>query len=168
MGIVSEGVLALTEGVPQLDLAIATSGNDLAVVRAEGDGEDIRGVTNKGADRLTAAEVPQTQGLVPRARQGEGTVGGDDDVLDGLVVASQGALSVAARLSLGGEVPADKLLIAGARNESVAGLDRGSDGGNPVAVALEGTLQNERLRHVDRLAVQLLRRAISNNFKIVC
>lgn len=39
-----EGVLAGTEGVPDLDGVIAGSGGDVAVIRAEGDGEDVLGV----------------------------------------------------------------------------------------------------------------------------
>ena len=44
MTVSGEGVLAGTEGVPDLDGVIAGSGGDVAVIRAEGDGEDVLSV----------------------------------------------------------------------------------------------------------------------------
>lgn len=47
--VAADGVLALAEGVPQLDGAVAGGGDDLAVVDGEGDGEDVLGVADEAA-----------------------------------------------------------------------------------------------------------------------
>lgn len=78
MALVGDGKLAVAEGVPQLDGAVTRTGDDLAVVGGEGDGEDVAGVANEGTSGLAGSELPQAEGLVPRGRQSVGTVGGDD------------------------------------------------------------------------------------------
>jgi hypothetical protein len=42
-------VLALSEGVPQLDGAVTGSGDNLPVVSTEADGQDIGSVSNEAA-----------------------------------------------------------------------------------------------------------------------
>ena len=78
MALVSDGVLAVTEGVPELDAAVAGAGDNLAVVGGEGDGKDVVGVADEAAGRGTGSELPETQSLVPRRRQSVGTVGRDN------------------------------------------------------------------------------------------
>ena len=78
VALVGDGELAVTEGVPQLDGAVARTGDDLSVVGGERDGQDIVGVANKSTGGGASGELPQTKGLVPRGGQGVGTVGGDD------------------------------------------------------------------------------------------
>lgn len=78
VALVGDGVLAVSEGVPQLDGAVTRGGDNLAVVSGEGDGEDIVGVANEGTGGNTGRELPQTQGLVPGSGQRVGTVRGDD------------------------------------------------------------------------------------------
>jgi hypothetical protein len=78
VALVGDGVLAVTEGVPQLDGAVARAGDDLAVVGGEGDGQDVVGVADKAAGGDTGGELPQAQGLIPRGGESVGTVGGDD------------------------------------------------------------------------------------------
>lgn len=65
MALVGDGVLAVTEGVPQLDGAVTRSRNDLAVVGREGDGKDVVGVADEAAGGLAGGELPQAEGLVP-------------------------------------------------------------------------------------------------------
>lgn len=77
MALVGDGELAVTEGVPQLDGAVARAGDDLAVVGREGDGENVVGVTDESAGGGTGGELPEAEGLVPRGRQSVGTVGRD-------------------------------------------------------------------------------------------
>jgi len=60
-----DGVLAVSESVPQLDGAVTRAGNDLAVVGGERDGEDIVGVANEAAGGLTGRKLPETESLVP-------------------------------------------------------------------------------------------------------
>ncbi len=78
MALVGDGVLAVSQGVPELDGAVTGSGNDLAVVGGEGNGEDIVGVTDECPGGLTGGELPQAERLVPRRGQSVGTVGGNN------------------------------------------------------------------------------------------
>lgn len=66
VALVGDGVLAVTEGVPELDGSVARSGDDLAVVGGEGDGEDIVGVADKAAGGHTGGKLPEAESLVPR------------------------------------------------------------------------------------------------------
>lgn len=77
VALVGDGELAVAEGVPQLDGAVTRTGDNLAVVGGEGDGQDVVLVANKGAGGLAAGQLPQAEGLVPGGRQSVGTVGGD-------------------------------------------------------------------------------------------
>lgn len=78
VALVGDGVLAVTEGVPQLDGAVAGSGDDLAVVGREGDGQNIVGVADEAAGGLAGRELPEAEGLVPGGGKSVGTVRGDD------------------------------------------------------------------------------------------
>ena len=80
VALVLDGVLALGEGVPQLDALVAAGGHDLPVVHGEGHGQHVLGVVLEPASRLPGAQVPQTEVLVPGARQGEVPVGGQNHV----------------------------------------------------------------------------------------
>lgn len=78
VALVGDGVLAVTEGVPQLDGAVARAGDDLAVVGGERDGEDVVGVADEATGGGAGGQLPESQGLVPRGGQSVGAVGGDD------------------------------------------------------------------------------------------
>lgn len=78
VALVGDGVLAVTEGVPELDGSVARTRDDLAVVCGEGDGEDVVGVADEAAGGDTGGELPEAEGLVPGRGQGVGTVRGDD------------------------------------------------------------------------------------------
>lgn len=78
VALVGDGVLAVAEGVPELDCAVAGTGNDLSVVGGEGDGEDVVGVANEAAGGGAGSELPQAESLVPRGGQGVGAIGRDD------------------------------------------------------------------------------------------
>jgi hypothetical protein len=95
MLVIDKGVLALTEGVPELDTSVTTGRDDLSVVSGEGNREDIRSVTDEGTDGGTGGDVPESESLVPRSRQGEETVRRDAYVLDSLVMTSKGTLGEA-------------------------------------------------------------------------
>lgn len=77
MALVSDGVLAVTQGVPELDGTVTRTRNDLTVVGGERDGEDVVVVADEGTGGSTAGQLPQTERLVPRRGEGVGTVGGD-------------------------------------------------------------------------------------------
>lgn len=78
VALVGDSVLAVTESVPQLDGAVARAGDDLTVVGGERDGQDVVSVADEATSGGARGELPESQGLVPRGRQGIGTVGGND------------------------------------------------------------------------------------------
>lgn len=78
MALVGDGELAVTEGVPQLDGTVAGTGDNLAVVGREGDGQDVVVVADEAAGGGARGQLPKSQGLVPRSGQGVGAVGGDN------------------------------------------------------------------------------------------
>lgn len=70
-----EGVLALTKGVPELDGVVTGRGDNLSVVRREGNREDLLGMTDETTGGLAGGNLPETKGLVPRTGEGEVTIG---------------------------------------------------------------------------------------------
>jgi hypothetical protein len=62
---IGDGEFAITKGVPELDGAITRSGDDLSVVNAEGNRENITGVVNETAGATTRGDLPQSQGAIP-------------------------------------------------------------------------------------------------------
>jgi len=100
-----EGVLALTENVPQFDGPVARSRDNLAVVRGESNREDILLVSNETASGGSGVDVPQTEHSIPRAGQGELTIRGHGDVLNKVSVSSQGALGLVLSLLAVRNVP---------------------------------------------------------------
>ncbi|PON35934.1 hypothetical protein TorRG33x02_350470 [Trema orientale] len=71
---VRDGVLALAEGVPELDRAVAGGRDDLTVVDGEGDGEDVLGVVPED-DRLVAGGRDDHVGVVDGGGDGGHHVG---------------------------------------------------------------------------------------------
>lgn len=78
VALVGDGELAVTEGVPELDGTVARSGNDLSVIGGERDGENVVGVADESSRGRTGSQLPESEGLVPRSREGVGAVRGDD------------------------------------------------------------------------------------------
>jgi hypothetical protein len=66
MALLGDGILAVAKSVPELDGAVAGAGNDLPVVRREGDREDVVGVADEATSGDARRELPETQRLVPR------------------------------------------------------------------------------------------------------
>ncbi|KAK7960886.1 hypothetical protein PG988_012100 [Apiospora saccharicola] len=69
MALVGDGLLAVTEGIPQLDGMITRARNDLAVVGRKRDGENVVGMVNKSAGGDAGGELLETEGLIPRGKQ---------------------------------------------------------------------------------------------------
>lgn len=112
MAILLNGELALTKSVPQLDGLIARSGDDLTVVSREGHREDILLVANETAGGKASVQVPKTEGLVPRGRQGELTIRRDNNVLDSVVVSVKRlARNTKVAVVIAGQVPDDDGLV---------------------------------------------------------
>jgi len=86
VAVLGDGVLALTEGVPELDGLVAGGGDDLPVVSGEGDRGDIPSVADEPAGGDTGVQVPETEGLVPGGGEHELAIRGDGEVLNEVVV----------------------------------------------------------------------------------
>ena len=65
MTLVGNGEFAVAQSVPELDGTIPRTGDDLAIVRGEGDGEDIIGMADEAAGGHTSSELPKAKCLVP-------------------------------------------------------------------------------------------------------
>jgi hypothetical protein len=75
-------ILALTQGVPELDGLVTRTRNDLTVIGREADRQDIVGVTDETTGGGTVVQVPETKGLIPRGGQSELTVRRDGKILN--------------------------------------------------------------------------------------
>lgn len=105
-------------------------------------------MADKTAGGDAGGEIPKTELTVPGAGEGELGVGGEDDVLDEVGVASEAAAGDAVGLVLLGEVPEDDRLVAGGRHDYVGVVDRGCDGRHHVCVGPHGAAENQSLaRH---------------------
>jgi hypothetical protein len=78
VALLGDGELAVTKGVPELDGAVAGTGDNLSVVGREGDGQNIVGVSDETAGGGAGGELPETEGLVPGGRESVSTVRGDN------------------------------------------------------------------------------------------
>ena len=65
MTFVGNGEFAVAQSVPELDSTIPGARDNLAIVRGEGDGEDIVGVADEAAGCHTSSELPQSKCFVP-------------------------------------------------------------------------------------------------------
>ena len=104
-------VLALAERVPEFDGLVPRTRDDLPVVRAEADRQNVGSVSNKAASGETGVEIPEPEGVVPGGRQRELAIRRDDDVGDEVVVSVKDALRVTVGLLLAGELPDDNGLV---------------------------------------------------------
>jgi len=111
VSLLSDGKLAVTESVPELDGSIARSGDNLSVIGGEGDGENIVRVSNKSSGSGTSSKLPEAESLVPGGRESIGPVRGDDAVRNDVRVAVKGSLWVAVRALVAGQVPDDQGLV---------------------------------------------------------
>lgn len=77
-----DGVLALGSGVPDLNLLVEASSDDLSIVGGKGNGEDVLGVTDELVDGSAAGDVPESDGAVPGGGEGESGVTGEANLRD--------------------------------------------------------------------------------------
>jgi len=94
-----------TEGIPELDRLITGTGDDLSVISAKADRQNIRGVPDEFSGCLAGAQVPETEGVVPRSGKSELAVRGDDDVGNEVVVSVENAFWVTKRVLIPGQLP---------------------------------------------------------------
>ena len=160
-----EGVLAFTEGVPELDVAITTAGHDQTVIGGEADGEDVLAVTNEGLLAFTGLQVPETDSVIPSSRESIFTIVGDADILDNVRMTVKGLEGSTVGHNERGilndftsmKLPDHTGLITGRSDDGVSIDRRRSDGGDPSVVALKATAKANLSRHV-------LKKGISTQF----
>jgi len=112
VGILSDGVLALAKGVPELDGAIARARHDLTVVSRESNAQHVLLVVVELSGGLALSQVPETKSTVPRARQAELTVRRDDGIRDKVAVALESLVWNAARSVILVKLPHDQSLVS--------------------------------------------------------
>merc|ERR1719468_1245607 len=78
--LITDGVLALGQGVPQLDGLVPAGGHNLPVVGGEGHGQHVLGVVLEPAGGLPGAQVPETEVLVPGAGESKVSIRGEDNI----------------------------------------------------------------------------------------
>lgn len=163
MTIILDIILALSKGVPKFDCSVTRTRDNLSVVCAEANRQDIGGVANESAGGLTSVQIPETQGVVPRGGKGELSIGRDDDVRDEVVVAMKNSFGVAIRVFITSKLPDDDGLVwalrstkelcknvihtSGSRQNHVWVLRGGSNSGNPSFVAGEGAEKTQGFSH---------------------
>ena len=96
-----------TKGVPELDCFITRTRDDLPIISAEADGQNVRSVSDEFPGRISVAQVPKTESVIPRSGKGELAVGRDDDVGNEVVVSVENALWVTERVLVSGQLPDD-------------------------------------------------------------
>lgn len=123
VALVGDGVLAVAKSVPELDGPVARARDNLAVVGREGHRQNVVGVANKVAGRLSGGKLPQAKSLVPGRGESVCAIRGDDTVGHNVVVAVQGSLRIAVVAAiLAGQVPDDQSLVTRGRQEHVGAV----------------------------------------------
>ena len=140
---VLNGVLADTEGVPQLDGLITRTGDNLTVVSGESDRQDILGVANELTVAHAGVDVPKAEGSIPGARQNELSIRGDDNIGDEVGVTSESTTGGSVLDFVLGKIPDDDGLVTRPSHQNIAVLRRGSDGSHPVGVTLHDTTEGD-------------------------
>ena len=59
------GEFAFSDSVPYLDVLVTATACNLAVVRGEGNAENVLGVADKASAGGSLAQIPQTKGVIP-------------------------------------------------------------------------------------------------------
>lgn len=104
-------VFALSKSVPQLNCFVARTGDDLSVICAEANRQNVRGVSNETAGGQSSVEVPKTEGMVPRGGKGKLAVRRDNDIGNEMVVAMENSLGVTVRILVASQLPNNDTLV---------------------------------------------------------
>jgi len=146
--ILLDSVLALCEGVPELDGLVSASRHNLTVVSRECNRQNILGVILKPPGSLASAEVPQSESFVPRSGKGEVSIRRQHHVRDEMAVTMKSLLwdSVVANV-VPGQLPDNERLVSTGGQDHVRVLGVGGDLGHPPIVAPKGPSQLKGLGH---------------------
>jgi len=153
------GVLAISEGVPELEASVSTSGDDLSVVLGESDGVDFLGVASEDSGGSAGSQIPKSEGSVPRGGQSEQVVARKGKIGNEVVVASQGlegdtvesvGIGFIDFFDITSDFPDHDGSVSGTSDNNVGFLSflswegvASSNGGNPVSVTFEVTDKSE-------------------------
>lgn len=135
MALVGDGVLALADGVPDLDGSVSAGRDNLSVVGRERDGKNVTSVADKSVLGDTGLQVPDSESLIPRAGDGVSTVMRDGTVLDNVGVALKRLSGNTVVGVVSGQRPDNQGLVSGSGQQNVGVVGRSSEGGNPAVVA---------------------------------
>lgn len=124
---------------PVLDGLVTASRDDFLTILRDGNGQNVLGVSNERLQASSGGEVPNTEGVVPRGRDGVVTAAGKSDIGDSVAVSVQALGGAANLLTAGESLPNDQLLVTRSRNKDLTVVLRNGELGNPVAVSLEIT-----------------------------
>jgi len=119
----------------QLDRLVAAARDDLTVVGRERHAQHVLGVIFKAAGRFASRQVPQTEGLVPRAGQSEVAIRREDNIRDEVRVTIEAFLGHAIVALLTSQLPHNQGLVAGGRQDHVGKLGVRGDLRDPAIVA---------------------------------
>merc|ERR1711981_1241120 len=89
MSVLVNSVFALSSGIPDLDLVVATASKDLSAVSRECDRKNTLGVADHLVNSLGGVGFPKTNGTVPRGGENVVTVSGQADLLNKVRVAGK-------------------------------------------------------------------------------
>lgn len=131
------GVFALTEGVPELDSLITSSGDDLSVISREANREDVTLVGDERSDGLALIEVPESQSLIPGSRQRVSAIGREDNIRDSTVMAAQRLTGITVSLTFRSQFPHDDLLVTRRSDDGVRVGEAGGDSSDTISVSLQ-------------------------------
>lgn len=102
MSILLDIELTFTKGIPELNRPVTRTRDDLPVIGAEADRQNIRGVSDEFPSRLAGVQVPKTEGVIPRSGESELAIRGDNDVGNEVVVSVEDAFWVTERVLIPG------------------------------------------------------------------
>jgi len=113
VAILLDGVLALGQGVPQLDGLVSGGRDNLSVVSREGDRENVLGMVLESAGSLSSAEIPQSHGLVPGPGEGKVTIRRKNNIRDEMTMSMKSLLGNAIVSNvIPGQLPDDERLVS--------------------------------------------------------
>ena len=135
--------LAVTEGVPDSDVLLEATREDLSVVVGEADGGDFLVVSDESAEALALVDIPESESSVPGAGDDVVVVAGHGQVSHEVVVTGEalGWVSeeavVGALFVLALQVPGDDGLVSGSSDEHAVAARADADRSHSVVVAFK-------------------------------
>jgi hypothetical protein len=78
VALIGDSILAVTQGVPELNCPVSSAGDNLSVVGREGNREDVIGMANKASGGGAGGKLPEAEGLVPGSGESIGAVRRDN------------------------------------------------------------------------------------------